>query len=157
MLLQVFFFNENHKNEYKRHVHPGLYFKIIDQYEKVLPNLKSNANRWPEATYLRSIVAAGQAHYGMAYVGEGKTSEGSKLIIKAIEIDDHRPLNIIINAGSNTLAQELWDYRSTYTTGQMKKFVSKLRIYENGFQEDAGTWICHEFPEIHWICSNYQA
>jgi len=29
-------------------------------------------------------------------------------------------------------------------------------VFENGSQDNAGAWICHEFPDIHWIRSNYQ-
>ena len=31
-----------------------------------------------------------------------------------------------------------------------------MRVFENGAQDDAGAWICHSFPEIHWMRSNYQ-
>jgi hypothetical protein len=34
--------------------------------------------------------------------------------------------------------------------------VTKLRVFENGAQDNAGAWICSEFPAIHWIRSNYQ-
>ena len=29
-------------------------------------------------------------------------------------------------------------------------------MFENGAQDNAGAWICHEFPKIHWIRSNHQ-
>lgn len=38
----------------------------------------------------------------------------------------------------------------------MNAFIRKLRVFENGAQDNAGSWICHQFPEIHWIRSNYQ-
>jgi hypothetical protein len=34
--------------------------------------------------------------------------------------------------------------------------VGKLRVFENGAQDNCGAWICHEFPSIHWIRSNHQ-
>jgi hypothetical protein len=150
------YLNENYKDEFHRHLHPELYLKIIDGYEKVLPNLKLNAAGWPEPAYLRSVVVSGQSRYGLADVGEGKSSAGSKLIIAAAEKDDPRPLRIVINAGANTLAQALWDYRATHTAEQLEKFITKFRVFENGAQDNTGAWICREFPAIHWTRSNNQ-
>ncbi len=60
------------------------------------------------------------------------------------------------NAGSNTLAQALWDYRKDHSQAEVDQFVSRLRVFENGAQDNAGAWICANFPKIHWIRSNYQ-
>ena len=38
----------------------------------------------------------------------------------------------------------------------MEAFVAKLRVFENGAQGDAGAWINHEFPNIHWIRGLHQ-
>lgn len=135
---------------------PDLYFKLVDAYEKVVPNLRLHANDWPSPEYLRSIVKAGQTNYGMDDVGPGKSSTGSNLIIAAVTKPDSRPIWIVVNAGSNTLAQALWDYRATHTRAEVDAFVAKLRVFENGAQDNAGAWICHNFPGIFWIRSNYQ-
>ncbi|MCP5115146.1 MAG: DUF1593 domain-containing protein, partial [bacterium] len=95
-------------------------------------------------------------NYGIADVGEGHSSPGSKLIISAVAKDDPRPIWVVINAGSNTLAQALVDYQATHSPGEMDAFVAKLRVFENGSQDNAGAWICSRFPKIHWIRSNYQ-
>ncbi len=142
--------------EYNRVTHPELFLKIIDAYETVLNNLRDHAAGWPEPSYLRSIVAAGQKGYGMEDVGIGKSSEGSELILKAAAREDNRPIWVVVNAGSNTLAQALIDYQNNHSRNEMDAFVSKLRVYENGAQDNAGAWICHRFPKIHWIRSNYQ-
>ncbi len=145
-----------HKVPYRQKVHPELFTRLIDGYAKVYPNLKLHADGWPTPEYLYSVVASGQAGYGIADVGEGKASEGSKLIIKVVTKADPRPIHIVVNAGANTLAQALRDYRATHSPEELKAFVAKLRVFENGAQDNSGAWICHEFPDIFWIRSNYQ-
>ena len=135
---------------------PDLYFKLIDAYEKVVPNLRLHAKGWAAPDYLRSVTKAGQGGYGIDDVGEGKSSSGSKLIVDAVTRNDPRPIWVVVNAGSNTLAQALWDYRAAHRPAEVDAFVAKLRVFENGAQDNAGAWICHNFPEIHWIRSNYQ-
>ena len=144
------------KDEYRRVTHPELFHEIIDAYEKDLPNLKKHATGWPEPEDLRKTVRAGQKGYGIADVGEGKSSPGSELIIDVVSEDDPRPVWIVVNAGSNTLAQALFDYEKKHTKAKVDEFVSKLRVFENGAQDNAGAWICSNFPKIHWIRSNYQ-
>ena len=144
------------KDEYRRITHPELFHKIIDAYEKDLPNLKLHAKGWPSPDDLRKVVCSGQKGYGIADVGEGKSSEGSKLIIDAVSKNDPRPVWIVVNAGSNTLAQALYDYEKTHSKAEVEAFVEKLRVFENGAQDNAGAWICSKYPKIHWIRSNYQ-
>jgi len=135
---------------------PDLFHRLIGGYEKIVANLRLHADGWPTPEYLRGIVAAGQNNYGMADVGEGKSSAGSKLIISTLTRKDPRPVWVVVNAGSNTLAQALFDYRATHTPVETEAFVAKLRVFENGAQDNAGAWICRQFPRIHWIRSNFQ-
>lgn len=144
------------KNPYRQKLHPELFTRLIDGYAKVYPNLKLHAGGWPTPGYLHSIVASGQTGYGIAATGEGKASAGSKLIIDAVTKSDARPVHIVVNAGANTLAQALRAYRATHSAAELKAFVAKLRVFENGAQDNSGAWICHEFPDIFWVRSNYQ-
>ncbi|MGJ8691654.1 MAG: nucleoside hydrolase-like domain-containing protein [Thalassotalea sp.] len=130
---------------------PQLFHRLIDGYEKIYPNLKRHAQGWHKPNYLRSIVANGQTGNGVADIGAGKASPGSKLIIAALTKSDPRPLHIVINAGANTLAQALFDFRATHSPAVVDAAIAKLRVFENSGQDDAGAWICHEFPNIHWI------
>ncbi|MEE8320287.1 MAG: DUF1593 domain-containing protein, partial [Gammaproteobacteria bacterium] len=144
------------RDPYRRVLHPELFMEIIDAYAKVYPNLQKHASGWHSPDYLHSIVATGQPGYGFEAVGEGKSSPGSELIIKAVTKDDGRPLWIVVNAGSNTLAQALHDYQATHSKSEVDAFVAKLRVFENGAQDNCGAWICNRFPKIHWLRSNYQ-
>ncbi len=143
-------------NPYKRVLHPELFHELIDGYAKVVDNLRLHASGWHDPDYLRSIVTTGQSGYGIADVGPGKSSPGSRLIIEAIERDDPRPIRIVVNAGSNTLAQALIDLKATYSDEELKAAVLKLRVFENGSQDNCGAWIAHNFPQIHWLRSNTQ-
>lgn len=144
------------KQLYRQVLHPELYHRLIDAYAKVYPNLQLHAAGWHTPDYLHSIVATGQTGYGVAATGEGKSSEGSRLIIDAVTKPDPRPVHVVINAGSNTLAQALRDYRANHSSDELRIFVAKLRVFENQAQDDAGAWICREFPDIHWIRSRNQ-
>jgi len=135
---------------------PDIFTDLINEYARVVDHLKLHATGWPSADYLHSVSSAGQKNYGIDDVGAGKSSKGSQLIINAVLRDDPRPLNIVVNAGSNTLAQALWDYRDTHSKDEMDVFVAKLRVYENGSQDNGGAWIVNNFPDIHWRRSNGQ-
>ena len=82
--------------------------KLIEGYERVHKNLAIHAPGYPDPDFLRSIVASGQPGYGIADTGDGKSSEGSNLILRALERDDPRPIYVVVNAGSNT--QTLSEY-----------------------------------------------
>ena len=135
---------------------PDLFHQLIDGYALVVENLKLHADGWPEPDHLHGITAAGQSGYGMADTGPGKASPGSNLIIDSLLKDDPRPLYVVVNAGSNTLAQALVELRAGQTSERLGELIARLRVFENGSQDNAGAWICHEFPEVHWVRSNYQ-
>ena len=146
---------ESHIN-YRRSLHPELFHQIIDAYEQDLPNLRRHAEGWPSPDSLRRKVAVGQKGYGIADVGEGKSSAGSKLIEAVLSNVDASPVWVVVNAGSNTLAQAITDYQRSHSPKQLSEILNKLRVFENGAQDNAGAWICHRFPQIHWMRSNYQ-
>lgn len=150
------FLRPDAKQEFKRKLYPELFHRLIDGYAQVYPNLQKHATGWHAPDTLHGLVAVGQRAYGMADTGAGKSSPGSQLIIAAVTRPDPRPVHLVINAGSNTLAQALLDYRASHTPAEVAAFVAKLIVFENQAQDDAGAWICHEFPAIHWIRSRNQ-
>ena len=137
----------------KKATHPETMRQLIDAYAEVRQNLLLNAKGWPEADALRSRVYAGQAAYGLAATGPDKSSDGAKAIERAVERDDPRPLWITIWGGANTLAQALQDLRASKTPSQLEELIKRLRVYSISDQDDAGSWIRREFPDLFYIVS----
>jgi len=105
---------------------------------------------------LLAKIAAGQTGLGMSDVGDGKDSDGAKLIMQVLEKDDPRPVWFAINAGANTLAQAIWSLRAKHTPERFSELIAKIKIYDDMGQDDAGSWIAHTFPEIHYQRSRQQ-
>jgi Protein of unknown function (DUF1593) len=131
--------------------HPETMHKIVALYGQVEPNLLKHARGWPTAVELDQKIASGQPAYGMAAVGNGKSSPGSQLLIKAVDREDPRPLWVTVWGGANTLAQALMDVRSTRSGSDLAKFVAQLRVYSISDQDDAGPWIRKEFPDLFYV------
>jgi hypothetical protein len=125
----------------------------IAAYAEVRTNLLKHAPGFPPAEQLLAVTKTGQTNYGMAFVGAGKSSPGSQLIIDAADKNDPRPLWITIWCGANTLAQALTDVRATRSPEELKRFAAKLRVYSISDQDDAGAWIRREFPDLFYIVS----
>lgn len=137
----------------RNRVAPESIRRIIDAYGKVLPNLKKHDSAYPEAKTLRGLVAQGLPVYGMEGVGEGKDSEGSLKLIKALEEDDPRPLWVSVWGGANTLAQALYTIRATKSPEEASRLIAKLRVYTISDQDDSGFWIRTNFPDLFYIVS----
>ncbi len=132
-------------------IHPETMRKLIEAYGQVRPNLLLHAQGWPETQELLNRVNAGQPGYGMAATGEGKSSEGARAIVRAMEREDGRPLWICIWGGANTLAQALMDLRASKPPAEVARLVAKLRVYSISDQDDAGAWLRREFPGLFYI------
>jgi hypothetical protein len=135
--------------------HPETMHALVAAYAQVRANLMLHAQGWPAAELLDSRIASGQPEYGMASVGAGKSSAGSKAIIQAVDrqsvSSDARPVWVCLWGGANTLAQALLDVRASRTPEQLAAFVAKLRVNSISDQDDAGAWIRKEFPELFYI------
>ncbi len=114
-------------------------------YGEVWPNLVKHSPDFPRMDSLLSVTQTGQNNLGMADVGAGKSSNGSKRIIEAVDRSDDRPIWIAIWGGPNTLAQALWDVRASRTPSEVEKFVARIRVYAISDQDDSGAWIRREF------------
>jgi len=132
-------------------IHPETMRKLVEAYGQVRPNLLLHAKGWPAAEELMSRVYAGQTAYGMAATGEGKSSEGSRAIVRAVEREDPRPLWICLWGGANTLAQALTDLRASHTAEEMARLVGRVRVSAISDQDDAGPWMRREFPALFWV------
>lgn len=125
--------------------------KILDAYAEVYDNLKVHADGYPTPEYLKSISVVGQRGYGMSDVGSGKDSPGSEMIIAAVDKDDPRPVWVGGWGGVNNVAQAVWKVRETRSEAQLKKFISKLRVFDILGQDDAGAWLAKNFPDLFYI------
>lgn len=144
------------KDPYRQKLHPELFHHLIEGYSKAFENLQTHADGYPSPEFLTNLVRTGQPGYGIESTGEGLSSPGSDLLLRVIQKDDPRPVFVVVNAGSNTLAQAIIDFKREHSQDELEQFISKLRVYENGAQDNAGAWICANYPNIHWIRSNYQ-
>jgi len=137
----------------KAATHPETMHKLIDAYAEVRPNLLLHAKGWPTAEYLHAHVFSGQSAYGVAATGRDKMSAGARAIIQAADRNDPRPLWITVWGGANTLAQALLEVRNTRKSEDVEKFLSTLRVYSIADQDDAGSWIRREFPNLFYVVS----
>ncbi|MDQ8187648.1 nucleoside hydrolase-like domain-containing protein [Pelagicoccus sp. SDUM812002] len=128
-----------------------LSLSIVEAYEECLPNLRTHADGYPSADYLRSILATGQKEALLKGVGEGKDSEGSELIISVVDKDDPRPVWINAWGGTNTIAQAIWKVHHTRSPEEFARFIHKIRIYDILGQCDTGAWMAKTFPELTYI------
>jgi hypothetical protein len=135
----------------KTRIAPESIMKVLDAYKKVYPNLLKHEKNYPAFDVLKSKIKKGLAAYGMQGVGEGKDSEGSEWIIKALEKQDSRPLWVSVWGGPNTLAQALWKIKKTKSATEAERLYQKLRVYTISDQDDSGPWIRKNFPSIFFI------
>lgn len=137
----------------KQERHPESIRSIIDEYGKVRSNLLLHSPGYPTTSRLLSLVSEGQPGYGMGEVGAGKDSAGADLIIRSLESSDPRPLWITAWGGVNTLAQALVKMRDTKSPEELERLVAKLRVHTISDQDDSGTWIRRNFPDLFYIFS----
>lgn len=132
-------------------IQPQTFKEIVAAYGKVRGNLLKHAAGWPTQEALDGKIFSGQASYGLAAVGPGKSTDGSRALIAAADRDDPRPLWISLWGGANTLAQALFDVRSTRSPEALDVFIAKLRVVSISDQDDAGPWIRREFPKLAYV------
>lgn len=130
-----------------------LIHRQLEAYGQVRENLLKHAPGFPPQKQLLGITAAGQPHYGMAAVGEGQSTAGSRLLLAAADKVDERPLWVSVWGGANTLAQAVFDARKQRPSADLQKLVARLRVYAISDQDDAGPWLRREFPQLFYIVS----
>ncbi|TWT35254.1 hypothetical protein KOR34_01420 [Posidoniimonas corsicana] len=137
---------------------------VLDQYEKVYDNLRSHDSRYPSPDYLRSVTFEGKGNnHGVPVkfgagkqphtdiIGKGKDSEASNAIIAAVDKPDPRPIWISVWGGPREVAQAIWDVQNTRTDAELKRFISKLRIFLIAHQDATHSWLMKEFPDLFII------
>ena len=137
----------------QKRIAPERIRQIAEAYGKVRDNLEKHEAGFPTGEFIRSVITEGLPEYGINAVGKGKDSPASELLIKSVDKNDARPLWVTVWGGPNVLAQALWKVKKTRSAEEVKKFVSKLRVYTISDQDDSGPWIRKEFPELFYIVS----
>jgi Cellulose-binding Sde182, nucleoside hydrolase-like domain/Cellulose-binding protein Sde0182, C-terminal domain len=137
----------------RRQTRPDVIRMLVDAYEQVRPSLLAHRPGFPAADALRSVIASGQAGYGMAAAGPQNMTPGAELVLRAADRNDPRPLWVLGWGGTNTLAQALLHARATRSAADLDRLVSKLRVYTISDQDDAGPWIRREFPSLHYVAT----
>jgi hypothetical protein len=125
----------------------------IEAYGQVRSNLIRHAPGFPSREDLLAVTTTGQPRYGMAAVGEGQSSPGSRLLLNAADKDDSRPLWVSVWGGANTLAQALQDARRERSPADLERLVAQLRVYTISDQDDTGPWLRREFPKLFYVVS----
>ena len=135
--------------------HPELIREIVEAYGKVRMNLLLHNPDYPPANSLLDRVKSGNARRGVKSLGADHDTEGSRWIVKVVDRDHPRPLNVVIWGGSTDLAQALWRARNDREAGELKRFVGKLRVHAIGHQDDTGPWIVEQFPDLFYVLRCY--
>lgn len=133
--------------------HPDLIREIVEAYGKVHANLLLHHPDYPPAKSLLERIKSGNPARGVKSLGAEHDTEGSRWIVKVVDVDDPRPVNVVIWGGSTELAQALWRVRKDRTPEELKRFVGKLRVHSIGHQDDTGPWIVEQFPDLFYILS----
>jgi hypothetical protein len=119
--------------------------KIINDYAKDFPNLRTYSAAYPTPDYLRGITKQGgtDPHF---LKGWGQRTEGSDWIIQCAHRHDPRPLWVLVWGGIDDLAQALHDDPS---------IEKKLRVFYIGgpnkkWSATAYDYIARKHPKL-WI------
>src|SRR6266542_4419566 len=134
-------------------VKPELIRKTVEAYGEVRDNLLLHRPGYPTSRHLLDRVRAGNPKRGKASLGAGSDTEGSDWIVRVVDRDDPRPVNVAIWGGSTELAQALWRVRNDRSAEGLKQFVAKLRVHAIGHQDDTGPWILENFPDLFYVLS----
>ena len=139
---------------------------VLDEYEKVHENLKKRDPNFPSAGYLRSVTFEGKGNNNginiqwgrnkqpyTDIIGDGLGSEASDAIIAAADKPDPRPIWIGVWGGPREVAQAVWDVKNTRSEEELKKFISKLRVFLIAYQDATHGWLMDEFFDLFIIDS----
>jgi hypothetical protein len=161
-------------------IHPEWVRDVLDEYDKVLPNLRKHERpgfTYPSAEALKKGVRAGAPvirkftgrNKGFPvphppgsrdsrtsdppekWIGEGKHTPGSRHIIAVVDRRDPRPVWVTVWGGAMDLAQALWTVRNERSPEEVRRFISKLRVYQVSWQDTGAVWIWENVPELFLI------
>ena len=131
---------------------------MLDFYDRVDENLRKHDARYPGADQLRSVTWQGRdgtyGSGGMKNLGEGMDTEASDAIIRIVDKPDDRPVYVCVWGGPYEVAQAIWKVKNTRTPDELKRFLSKLRIYSIARQDNTLQWLLDNFPDLFIIVAD---
>jgi hypothetical protein len=130
---------------------PDLIRQIVEAYGKVHHNLAKHSDGFPTAKSLLERVKSGNRYRGREFIGQRHDTEGSRWIIAAADREDARPLNLTIWGGQTDFAQALWRVRENRGADGLKRFMSRLRVYDIDDQDRIQPWIFENFPDLFYV------
>ncbi len=130
---------------------PQLIREQIEAYGKVQSNLACHAEGYLAATDLQRVVKTGNCNRGREFIGKGHDTEGSQWIISCVDKPDRRPLHIAIWGGQTDFAQALWRVRADRGEAGLKRFQSRLRVFDIMDQDQIHDWLAGEFPGLFYV------
>lgn len=140
----------------KQVVHPEDMVKIVKAYAEVVENLNKHVhpeNQYSPAQQFLDMIKTGPAMYGKeALKPEIPLSDGSKLLLDCLKESDEA-LWVLCWGGTNVIAQALQYARQTLPAEEHFKLRSKIRIYAISDQDDTGSLIRSDYPDIFYISS----
>lgn len=134
----------------------------IDIWNKYRKNITKHESNFPTAKELKSVIFAGNMDVKYLNYTGPLESDGANHIIKVLLDKNPKPVWIQAWGGTNTIAQALSILKRDYSSYEINKALSKIRIYAIDDQDETGKWIRNEFPQIMYIRSwqftalNYQ-
>lgn len=133
--------------------------RTIDAYARVLPRLRVHSAGFADAAELHARVACGIPAFG-AGPGDGFCDEryddvpGVRMLLRALERDDPRPLWVALWGGANTLAQAIDLARRTRSADEFDAMLRRVRVYAISDQDAAGHWLRDRYGDrMRWIVS----
>lgn len=120
--------------------------RMIDLYEKDLPQLKLHNKHLAAPDYLRSVTKQGQKG-AAAYKGYGHATEGSEWIIKCARKRSKQALWVLVWGGLEDVAQALHD---------APDIQQKIKVYWIGgpnkkWSANSYAYIAENFPDLWFI------
>ena len=123
--------------------------RMIDLYEKDLPELKKHLKSLAEPDYLRSVTKQG-VRGAAPWAGYSEATEGSEWIVECAKKESDRPLWILVWGGLEDVAQALHD---------APEIGEKIRVYWIGgpnkkWSANSYAYIAANFPDLFFIENN---
>ena len=130
---------------------------ILNLYDQVDENLRRHDPRYPTADKLRAVTYQGlTGTWGKSVsnnIGAGKDSEASEAIIKIVDKPDPRPVWFCVWGDCANIAQAIWKVQNTRSPGELRTFLSKIRIHQIARQDETIDWLLKNFPDLFIIYS----